>query len=67
MFEWDEQEGAEVHKLGIKVSEKVLTQLENVGQQLALKFNSEGSALAVGSEVKIQECGIFLQFCFYFH
>lgn len=50
LFEWEENEGAEVHKLGVKASEKVLTQLENVGQQLALNFNSEGSALAVGSE-----------------
>ncbi|XWS69333.1 hypothetical protein CRYUN_Cryun04dG0170200 [Craigia yunnanensis] len=50
LFEWEEREGNEVHKLSVKVSEKVLTQLEDVGQQLALTFNSEGSELAVGGE-----------------
>ncbi|XP_012474757.1 SEC12-like protein 2 [Gossypium raimondii] len=50
LFEWKESEGNEVHKLGVKVSEKVLIQLEDVGQQLALTFNSEGSVLAVGGE-----------------
>ncbi|XWS34496.1 hypothetical protein CRYUN_Cryun21dG0043300 [Craigia yunnanensis] len=50
LFEWEEYEGNEVHKLGVKVSEKILTQLEDVGQQLALTFNSEGSILAVGGE-----------------
>ena len=52
LFEWEESEGNEVHKLGVKVSEKVLTQLEDVGQQLALTFNCEGSTLAVGGEVE---------------
>ncbi|KAE8719273.1 SEC12-like protein 2 [Hibiscus syriacus] len=50
LFEWKDSEGSEVHKLGVKVSEKVLTQLEDVGQQLALTFNCEGSILAVGGE-----------------
>ncbi|XVF85364.1 hypothetical protein PTKIN_Ptkin17bG0111500 [Pterospermum kingtungense] len=50
LFEWEESEGNGVHKLGVKASEKVLTQLEDVGQQLALRFNSEGSMLAVGGE-----------------
>ncbi|KAK2635335.1 hypothetical protein Ddye_030127 [Dipteronia dyeriana] len=49
-FEWDEVKSAEVHKLGLKESEKVLSQLENVGQQLVLAFNSEGSILATGGE-----------------
>jgi hypothetical protein len=31
----------------------VLTPLEDVGQQLALAFNYEGSALAAGGEVDI--------------
>lgn len=53
LFEWEESEDNDVHKLGVKVSEKVLTQLEDVGQQLALRFNSEGSILAVGGEVKL--------------
>lgn len=51
MFEWEREEGAEVHKLGVKSSERVLTELEDVGQQLALIFNGEGSAFAVGGEV----------------
>ncbi|XVE92029.1 hypothetical protein REPUB_Repub01dG0062000 [Reevesia pubescens] len=50
LFEWEQPEGSEVHKLGVKVSEKVLTQLEDVGQQLALTFNTEGLILAVGGE-----------------
>ncbi|KAG6765936.1 hypothetical protein POTOM_029997 [Populus tomentosa] len=49
-FEWDEVEDNEDHKLGLKSSEKVLTQLEDVGQQLALVFNSDSSVLAVGGE-----------------
>ena len=51
-FEWDEVEDNEDHKLGLKSSEKVLTQLEDVGQQLALVFNSDSSVLAVGGEVE---------------
>ncbi|KAF5442293.1 hypothetical protein F2P56_034966 [Juglans regia] len=49
-FEWDVEKSAEVHKLCPKLSDKVLTQLEDVGQQLALAFNNEGSALAAGGE-----------------
>ncbi|KAF8407661.1 hypothetical protein HHK36_006796 [Tetracentron sinense] len=49
-FEWDAAEDTKIHKLGIKSSEKVLTQLEDVGQQLALTFNNQGSILAVGGE-----------------
>ncbi|XP_021896146.1 SEC12-like protein 2 [Carica papaya] len=50
LFEWEEVESSEVHKLSVKVSEKVLSQLEGFGQQLALAFDSEGSILAVGGE-----------------
>ncbi|OMO60612.1 hypothetical protein CCACVL1_24007 [Corchorus capsularis] len=50
LFEWEEREVDEVHKLGVKASEKVLTELEDVGQQLALRFDSEGSILAAGGE-----------------
>ncbi|XWS22838.1 hypothetical protein CRYUN_Cryun29cG0070200 [Craigia yunnanensis] len=53
LFEREESEGNEVHKLGVKVSEKVLTQLEDIGQQLALTFNSEGSIMAVGGEDEV--------------
>lgn len=50
-FDWDQNESSEIHKLGLKLSEKVLTQLDNVGQQLALAFNNDGTALAAGGEV----------------
>ncbi|KAJ6768776.1 PROLACTIN REGULATORY ELEMENT BINDING PROTEIN [Salix koriyanagi] len=49
-FEWDEIKDNEAHKFGLKLSEKVLTHLEDVGQQLALVFNSDSSVLAVGGE-----------------
>ncbi|KAF9594929.1 hypothetical protein IFM89_035493 [Coptis chinensis] len=49
-FEWDVPESSEKHKVDLKSSEKMLTQLEDVGQQLAVTFNAEGSALAVGGE-----------------
>ncbi|KAH8496023.1 hypothetical protein H0E87_018996 [Populus deltoides] len=49
-FDWDEVKDNEDHKLGLKPSKKVLTQLEDVGQQLALAFNSDSSVLAVGGE-----------------
>ncbi|KAF5180402.1 Sec12-like protein, partial [Thalictrum thalictroides] len=49
-FEWDVPENVETHKLELKSSEKILTQLEDVGQQLAMTFNFDGTALAVGSE-----------------
>ncbi|PIA48912.1 hypothetical protein AQUCO_01300063v1 [Aquilegia coerulea] len=49
-FEWDAPENVETHKLDLKSSEKILTQLEDVGQQLTMTFNFDGSALAVGGE-----------------
>lgn len=52
-FEWDVEKSAEAHKLCPKLSDKALSQLENVGQQLALAFNNAGSALAAGGEVDI--------------
>ncbi|KAF3665571.1 SEC12-like protein 2 [Capsicum annuum] len=48
-FDWDVQR-AENRALGLKSSERVLEPLEDVGQQLALAFNNEGSLLAVGGE-----------------
>ncbi|KAJ4709752.1 SEC12-like protein 2 [Melia azedarach] len=50
LFEWDEVDDTEVRKLSVKMSEKVLSQLEDVGQQLALAFDSEGATFATGSE-----------------
>ncbi|CAJ2678653.1 unnamed protein product [Trifolium pratense] len=49
-FDWDQNETAEIHKLGLKVSEKVLTELDNVGLQLALAFDNDGTTLAAGGE-----------------
>ncbi|KAG9454441.1 hypothetical protein H6P81_007345 [Aristolochia fimbriata] len=49
-FEWDMPSGADSHKLALKSSEKLLGPLENVGLQLALSFNLEGSILAAGGE-----------------
>lgn len=51
-FEWDSTTSTDEHTLSLKSSEKVLEQLEDVGQQLAMAFNNEGSLLAVGGEVK---------------
>uniref|UniRef100_M1A6I7 Prolactin regulatory element-binding protein n=1 Tax=Solanum tuberosum TaxID=4113 RepID=M1A6I7_SOLTU len=51
-FDWDFQT-TENRSLGLRSSEKVLEPLEDVGQQLALTFNNEGSLLAVGGEVDI--------------
>ncbi|XP_057425041.1 SEC12-like protein 2 isoform X2 [Lotus japonicus] len=49
-FDWDQNKNSEIHKLGLKLSEKVFTELEDVGQQLALAFNNDGTALATGGE-----------------
>ena len=40
-------------KLCLKSSEKVLTHLEDVGQQLAVTFSGDGSLLAIGGEVNM--------------
>lgn len=52
-FEWDQNWSAKSHELGQKVSDKVLSELEDVGQQLALAFDNDGTMLAVGGEVKL--------------
>ncbi|KAK6931031.1 Anaphase-promoting complex subunit 4, WD40 domain [Dillenia turbinata] len=49
-FEWDAAESSEVQQVCVKASEKELPQLENIGQQLALSFSSDGSMLALGDE-----------------
>ncbi|XP_028797306.1 SEC12-like protein 2 [Neltuma alba] len=49
-FEWEQNRSAENHKLRLKVSDKVLNELEDVGQQLALVFDNDGTMLAVGGE-----------------
>ncbi|KAJ8568586.1 hypothetical protein K7X08_028119 [Anisodus acutangulus] len=48
-FDWDFQR-AENRSLGLISSERVLEPLQDIGQQLALTFNNEGSLLAVGGE-----------------
>ncbi|GKV00736.1 hypothetical protein SLEP1_g13376 [Rubroshorea leprosula] len=52
LFKWKECDEAEVHKPGVVPEKDVkdVKLLENVGQQLALAFNCEGSRLAVGGE-----------------
>lgn len=59
-YEWGGEKSEQAHKFGLKVSDKVLTQLEDVGQQLALAFNNEGSALAAGGEVETVFPHLFL-------
>ncbi|WCJ33552.1 Transducin/WD40 repeat-like superfamily protein [Euphorbia peplus] len=49
-FEWDLVKENESYKIELKESEKELTKLEDIGQQLALAFNSDSSVLAVGGE-----------------
>ncbi|KAJ8642788.1 hypothetical protein MRB53_004536 [Persea americana] len=49
-FEWDVSDSMEAQKLALKSSEQTMTQLEDVGLQLALTFNTEGSLLATGGE-----------------
>ncbi|KAL5981568.1 hypothetical protein ACLOJK_015630 [Asimina triloba] len=49
-FKWGALENKEDQKVALKLSEKVLRELENVGLQLALAFNSDGSMLASGGE-----------------
>lgn len=50
-YEWDAIKNEDIVKLSLKSSEKVLDQLEDVGQQLAVTFSHDGSLLAVGGEV----------------
>lgn len=50
-FDLEQNKSSENHKLGLQFSEIVLTELEDVGLQLALAFNNDGTALAAGGEV----------------
>ncbi|KVI07271.1 WD40 repeat-containing protein [Cynara cardunculus var. scolymus] len=49
-LEWDAIRNEDIINLSLKPSEKVLEQLEDVGQQLAVTFSHDGSLLAVGGE-----------------
>ncbi|KAL6505807.1 hypothetical protein OROHE_023186 [Orobanche hederae] len=51
-FEWDSTTSADKHTLSLKSSKKLLEQLDDVGLQLAMTFNIEGSLLAVGGETQ---------------
>ncbi|KAI7754252.1 hypothetical protein M8C21_018011 [Ambrosia artemisiifolia] len=49
-FEWETTTNENVSTLSLKQSEKVLYQLEHIGQQLAVTFSHDGSLLALGGE-----------------
>ncbi|XP_073001302.1 SEC12-like protein 2 isoform X1 [Typha latifolia] len=49
-FQWDFSQSRGTHNLSLRSSGEALTQLKDVGQQLALSFDEEGSLLATGSE-----------------
>ncbi|GMH15169.1 hypothetical protein Nepgr_017010 [Nepenthes gracilis] len=49
-FKWNTTKSHEKHKLGLTISEEVLTELEDVGQQLAVTFSDNGSLFAAGGE-----------------
>ncbi|KAK9048831.1 hypothetical protein SSX86_032202 [Deinandra increscens subsp. villosa] len=49
-FEWESTKNEEGSTLSLKQSEKVLYELEHIGQQLAVTFSHDGSLLALGSE-----------------
>ena len=52
-YEIGEKGSEELYKLILKESDKLQPRLEDVGQQLSLAFNNEGSALAAGGQVDI--------------
>ncbi|XP_071737731.1 SEC12-like protein 2 [Rutidosis leptorrhynchoides] len=49
-FEWETTKNEDNITLGLKQSEKVLYDLEHIGQQLAITFSLDGSLLALGGE-----------------
>lgn len=51
-YQWDPIKNEDIIKLKLKPSEKVLDELEDIGQQLAVTFSHDGSLLAVGGEVE---------------
>ena len=51
MYEWAAVEKADDSTLDLRSSERALEHLEDVGQQLSLAFNNEGTLLATGGEV----------------
>ena len=51
MYRWESQEGDEPRKLALEPDHEALTDLKDVGLQLAVSFSEEGSILATGGEV----------------
>ncbi|KAL4580472.1 hypothetical protein LXL04_016666 [Taraxacum kok-saghyz] len=49
-YEWEVSKEEDELKVSLIESEKVLYELEHIGQQLAVTFNHDGSLLAVGGE-----------------
>ncbi|XP_057961537.1 SEC12-like protein 2 isoform X2 [Malania oleifera] len=49
-FEWGKVKSSDIHTPCLKLSKKMLTDLEDIGQQLSVTFNDEGSVLALGGE-----------------
>ncbi|KMS99839.1 hypothetical protein BVRB_1g016910 [Beta vulgaris subsp. vulgaris] len=49
-FDWDINSNNESGRLNLRSSDKALTKLEDVGQQLSLTFSLDGSLLATGGE-----------------
>lgn len=52
LFDWENIMRPREDNQAGEESEEVIKELRDVGQQLALAFNQEGSVLAVGGEVK---------------
>ncbi|XP_027098125.1 SEC12-like protein 2 [Coffea arabica] len=50
LYEWAAVEKADDSTLDLRSSERALEHLEDVGQQLSLAFNNEGTLLATGGE-----------------
>ncbi|XP_051148742.1 SEC12-like protein 2 [Andrographis paniculata] len=50
LFQWDSGTNTDEPALSLIPSERVLVQLEDVGQQLSSTFNDEGNLFAVGGE-----------------
>ncbi|KAG2558724.1 SEC12-like protein 2 isoform X1 [Panicum virgatum] len=50
LYRWESQEGDEPRKLALEPDHEALTDLKDVGLQLAVSFSGEGSILATGGE-----------------
>lgn len=58
LFHWEDIMSREDNQVG-EESEEVVKELKDVGQQLALAFDPEGSVLAAGAEVEALRCNLF--------